>query len=365
MSAAPESVAARFLPANEGCRLEPLGEGLINQTWLVSPAASPRFVLQRLNARVFAHPGRIAANLRRIQQRVRQGHTGLAEHWPDLIAPREGGDAFVDAEGGHWRALRYIEGSRVLERLATERQALEVGRVLGAFHAALGEIDYTELEDTLPDFHIAPAYLAQLDAVRRSAEPGNPAVRQFLDFVDARRDFVPVLERAKAAGRLRPRVIHGDPKLANILFDRQGERALALIDLDTVKPGLVHYDIGDCLRSCCNRSGESPQLPGATRFDLALCEAILKGYLQAAGDMLTAEDREHFYDAIRLIPLELGIRFLADHLAGDVYFRTESRGQNLHRARVQFKLVECIEADEAAIRRIVAASSPSMETAEG
>jgi Ser/Thr protein kinase RdoA (MazF antagonist) len=359
MSAEPESIAARFLPAGEDFLVEPLGEGLINQTWLVSPAASRRFVLQRINARVFPHPERIAANLRRIQTQVRRGRSGFAEHWPDLIAPRAGGDALVDAEGGHWRALRYIEDSRVLERIATERQALEVGRVLGAFHAALAEVGSASLDDPLPDFHIAPGYLAHLDTVRTAAAGlDDPAVRQALDFVEARRDFVPVLERAKAAGRLGPRVIHGDPKLANILFDREGERALTLIDLDTVKPGLVHYDIGDCLRSCCNRSGESPEDPGATHFDLALCEAILRGYLSAAGHMLTAEDREHLYDAIRLIPLELGVRFLADHLAGDVYFRTESRGQNLYRARVQFRLVECIEEDEAAIRRIVAVSLP-------
>jgi Ser/Thr protein kinase RdoA (MazF antagonist) len=358
MSAEPEFIASHFLPAGEGCCVELLGDGLINQTWLVSPAASPRFVLQRINARVFPHPERIAANLRRIQAHVRGGRSGFAEHWPDLIVPREGGDTVLDAEGGHWRALRYIEGSRVLNGIATERQALEVGRVLGGFHAALADIDSSLLDDPLPDFHIAPGYLAHLDAVRTSAGSGEPTVRRALEFVDARRDFVPVLERAKAAGLLRQRIIHGDPKLANILFDRAGDRALTLIDLDTVKPGLVHYDIGDCLRSCCNRSGESPEEPEATYFDLALCEAILKGYLAAAGHMLTAADYEHLYDAIRLIPLELGVRFLADHLAGDVYFRTESRGHNLQRARAQFRLVECIEAEDAAIRRIVAVSLP-------
>ncbi|MDD2768631.1 MAG: aminoglycoside phosphotransferase family protein [Methylococcus sp.] len=364
MSLDPESIAARFLPEGEGFRAEPLGEGLINQTWLVSPAASPRFVLQRINARVFPHPERIAANLRRIQAHIRAGCPEFAEYWPDLIAPRVGGDAVIDTEGGHWRALRYIEGSRVLGRIATERQAVEVGRVLGAFHAALGEIDCAELEDTLPDFHIAPGYLAGLDAVSTAARiAADPSVRQALDFVEARRDFVPVLEQAKAAGRLRLRVVHGDPKLANILFDRAGERALTLIDLDTVKPGLVHYDIGDCLRSCCNRSGESPGDPESTRFDLALCEAIMTGYLSEAGNMLTAEDREHLYDGIRLIPLELGIRFLADHLAGDVYFRTERRGQNLYRARVQFRLAECIEENEAALRRIITASLPGSPAA--
>lgn len=359
MSVEPEFIAARFLPAGEGYGVEPLGDGLINQTWLVSPTASPRFVLQRINARVFPHPERIAANLRRIQAHVHGSRSDFAEHWPDLIAPREGGDTVLDAEGGHWRALRYIEGSRVLDRIATERQAVAVGRVLGAFHAALGEVDCAELEDSLPDFHVAPGYLAGLDAARAAAGGlDDPSLRQALGFVEARRGFVPVLERAKAAGLLRLRVIHGDPKLANILFDRAGECALTLIDLDTVKPGLVHYDIGDCLRSCCNNSGESPEDPESTRFDLTLCEAILRGYLSEAANMLTAADREHLYDAIRLIPLELGIRFLADHLAGDVYFRTESRGHNLHRARVQFRLVECIEADEAAIRRIVAASLP-------
>jgi Ser/Thr protein kinase RdoA (MazF antagonist) len=154
-----------------------------------------------------------------------------------------------------------------------------------------------------------------------------------------------------ARGDTRVRVIHGDPKVDNLLFDAAGERALCLIDLDTVQPGLLHHDIGDCLRSCCNRGGEA----GATtaRFDLALCEALLAGYAAATAGLLGAAEIDLIAPAIRLIPLELGIRFLTDHLQGDRYFRVRHRGENLTKAHRQLALVADIERQAAAIEAAV------------
>jgi Ser/Thr protein kinase RdoA (MazF antagonist) len=147
------------------------------------------------------------------------------------------------------------------------------------------------------------------------------------------------------------RVTHGDPKLDNLLFAADADRALCLIDLDTVQPGLVHHDIGDCLRSCCNRRGESAD--GAVRFDLDTCGAILGGYADAAAGLLSADEIPLLYAAIRLLPLELGIRFLTDHLQGDRWFRVREHGQNLAKARVQLALVADIEARQAAIEDLV------------
>jgi hypothetical protein len=129
---------------------------------------------------------------------------------------------------------------------------------------------------------------------------------------------------------------------------------VALIDLDTVKPGLVHYDIGDCLRSCCNRLGEETLEFDAVRFDLELAEAILEGYLGVAGSFLSESELRYIPDAARLISFELGLRFFSDHLAGNVYFRTHSPGHNLDRALVQFQLTASIEAREAEIRALLA-----------
>ena len=162
-----------------------------------------------------------------------------------------------------------------------------------------------------------------------------------------------VLEDAVDAGVLRPRPIHGDPKVNNVLLDRASGRAIALVDLDTVKPGLVHYDIGDCLRSGCNRLGEETDDLDQVGFDLEFCEAILTGYADAARQVLSDADLDYLYDAIRLISFELGLRFLSDYLAGDVYFRITHPQQNLQRARVQFRLTADIEAKEDAIRAII------------
>ena len=137
------------------------------------------------------------------------------------------------------------------------------------------------------------------------------------------------------------------------MMDEASGKAVSLIDLDTVKPGLVHYDIGDCLRSCCNPVGEEETNLDAVHFDLGLCEAILDGYLTVARGFLSRWDLHYLPDCIRLIPLELGLRFLTDHLEGDVYFRTNRPDHNLHRAAVQFCLTASIEAQMDAIRALV------------
>ena len=181
-------------------------------------------------------------------------------------------------------------------------------------------------------------------------------IREAVAFAAARQGTAGVLEEARQTGQIPERVIHGDPKLDNFLFDRSGRQALALIDLDTVQPGLVHYDIGDCLRSCCNRRGETADGDAGPSFDLALCRDLLGAYGEQVGDLLLPAEVELLYDAIRLIPFELGLRFLTDHLEGDRWFRVSQPGENLGKARTQFALAADIERNEAAIRAIIGES---------
>ena len=183
----------------------------------------------------------------------------------------------------------------------------------------------------------------------------NRYVERAIQWVEAHRELAPVLEDARRAGQLLVRVIHGDPKLDNLLFDSAGARVLGLIDLDTVQPGLIHYDLGDCVRSCCNTRGEGGEAP---RFDLRLCRALLEGYLPEARNFLHPPEYPHLYNAIRLLPFELGLRFLTDHLEGDLYFKVQAPGQNLQRALAQFRLMDNIEADGDRIRRMVADLAP-------
>lgn len=352
-----DRIAREFVSENDHLSVEPLGEGLINDTFLVT-AKQPRgerFVLQRINRRVFPEPRLIMENLRVLLNHVRERQAGSDRirdlRLPDIRPTRAGSGFWVDDDGDFWRALSFIPDTRSHSVLQDAAQAEEVGYALGRFHALTGDLDAGSLHDTLPGFHIAPRYLARFDRVVADGIKVSETteLRFALDFLDTRRSVFAVLEEAK----LPLRVIHGDPKLNNVLFDAQSGRAASLIDLDTVKPGLVHYDLGDCLRSTCNRSGEAAECAANVRFDLDICRAILRAYFAEAGAFLTDIERYYLYDAIRLLPLELGLRFLTDHLEGDRYFKVERPGQNLQRALVQFRLAESVEAQEKFIRQLI------------
>ena len=336
------------------------GCGLINDTYLVTLDTTPprRAILQRINSKVFPQPQHIMQNLRMLLDHAQRTTNKTSPpdtplRLPNLYRAHDRRDFVLDADGNYWRALHYIEDTRALDYLANPAQAHNIGSALGGFHALLNELPMHHLHTTLPGFHITPNYLARFDQVS-ARSPSAADAAAACDFVAARRALTTRLEHGKSSGALPLRATHGDPKLDNFLFDAQSDRVVSLIDLDTVQPGLIHCDLGDCLRSCCNRTGESARDPETTQFDLELCSAILRGYVEAAGGFLTAPDFDFMYDAIRLIPFELGLRFLTDHLEGDVYFKTQSPGQNLHRARVQFQLTTRIEQNETAIRGMIA-----------
>jgi len=357
-----EAITACFALNAPVRAIEPLGNGNVNDTWRVLLAAGgegPRaLVLQRLNTGVFPRPDLVMANIRRLGDHLdRPGALAAAGgRWelPRVVPVQGSGASWLERDGQCWRLLTFIDRSRSVDTIEGHGQALQVGRALGTFHTLIHDLPATELADTLEGFHVTPGYLAQFERVlRRTEVPLTPQAQHCIAFIRDREAFIPVLEEARAAGRLRQRPIHGDPKINNILFDSASGEAIALIDLDTVKPGLIHYDIGDCLRSGCNRLGEETEDWRSVRFDLALCEAVLEGYISRAHQFLDDADYAHIPDAIRLLSLELGLRFFSDHLAGDVYFRTSRPRHNLQRALVQFRLTESIETQQDEIRSLV------------
>ncbi len=352
-----EALAA-LLPGRRLRGLALLGQGHINDTLLVSFAGGEpsRAVLQRLNRAVFPEPEKIMANLAvladHLDRRLAREPT-LAPAWPVLrpLGGRPARPFFLDAAGDCWRLLPYVEGE-VGREPATVLSAGEAGRALGTFHRLVDDLDPSLLFDTLPGFHCTPDYLAAYDALPWPG-PVSPEETRCREVIEAHRDLAPVLEEARRVGRLWVRVTHGDPRLANMLFDRSSGRVVALIDLDTVKPGLLLHDLGDCLRSCCNPGEEESAVPAATGFSLDLCRAVLAGYLAAAGTILAPAELELIYPALRLLAFELGLRFFSDHLAGDRYFRIDRPGHNLARALGQFRLLAAIEAQEGEIRQLV------------
>lgn len=331
-----------------------MGAGLINDTFLVM-SGDAGWVLQHINGKVFPNPELIMGNLAVLSWHLsKRGDSDI--RIPALIPAADGTPLVRDPDGGAWRLMELIPEGRTLPTIETPVQAAEVGRALGCFHRLTADLDPGTLAVTLPGFHVTPGYLEHFT---RALKQGGgfchtEQVRAAIRFVAARRGIVDALEEAKRRDRIPVRVVHGDPKLDNILFDRAGTRALGLIDLDTVQPGLIHHDIGDCLRSCCNRGGESPEGAASAELDLDICRGILESYAVETRSMLTLAEIALMYDAVRLIPFELGLRFLTDHLEGDRYFKVSEPGQNLRKALVQFSLVEDIEGKEIEIRRIVA-----------
>jgi hypothetical protein len=358
-----QQVAERFGLGGRIIAVKPYGNGLINETFLVTTDAQVKAILQRINDHVFPHPEWIMKNLRtlldHIRHRQKRGGTSPNLRLPDIFRTREGKDWTTDGRGGFWRAMRYIDQTYTVDAVHTSSQAEGAGFALGRFHALVHDLDPSRLHDTLPGFHVTPHYLRRFKSVLKQADPHlreNPGLDFCLSFIREREAGVDVLERAKGMGLLTFQPTHGDPKINNILFDRCSGEAVGIIDLDTVKPGVIHHDIGDCLRSSCNQNGDDPTY---ARFDLDICKYTLKGYFRETKWFLKRSDYDYIYEAVWLIALELGLRFLTDHLEGDKYFKTDFSGQNLHRAMVQFHLTADVEKKEKEIRQLISETAAS------
>jgi len=345
----PAAALAFFLPTATLCRLAPLGGGNINDTWRVDLREGPSAVLQRLHPSVFPDPGAVMHNMRLVT-----GHLGrVASTGPPiffrLLANPEGRDHWFDPAGHCWRLLTYIERTRTLTRLHSLEQAGEIGSLLGCFHLLVADLEQAALRDPLPGFHVTPQYLAAFDAVGGRTRPGSELEAFCDEVIAAQRHTAPLLEAARA--QLTSQVIHGDPKIANFLFAADSDRAVSLIDLDTVKPGLLLHDLGDCLRSCCHRQGETAGVAAEATFDPDCFGALMAGYLARAGHLLGPRDRELLVAAVGLISFELGLRFFTDYLHGNTYFKVDHPDQNLQRAVEQFRLNQSIRDQQHELER--------------
>ena len=355
-------IGADFLkPGEKIAGVEEYGSGIIHDTYLVRLAEGQgKFILQRINTRVFNNPALVMENIRivcdHVHKRLEQERHARFDQWQmlDIMPASDGKDFFVDQQGSFWRGFSFIHNAVPLANVRNREEAGEVGIALGRFHFLVHDLGPGRLHDTLPGFHEISHYLGHFDgAVEKSGKPEPASRLQYcFDFIIKRRQWAPVIENALADGRLKSRITHGDPKSNNVMVDKNTHKAVSLIDLDTVKPGLIIYDIADCLRSCCNTSGETAEGLATVAFDTNLCQAILSGYLTEY-PFLTNTDYEYLYDAICIIAFELGLRFVTDFLESDVYFKTEYKGQNLDRALVQFKLAESIELQEIQLKSLI------------
>jgi len=251
--------------------------------------------------------------------------------------------------------ISHIENSESFDTIYSHEQAYEIGFALGLFHEYINRVDPQIFDTVLPGFHVSPGYLKAFDRVMRETDYEIDEALQFaLDFIETHRGSIGVLEKAREEGTLPLRVIHGDPKANNIMFHKDTGKAISVIDLDTIQPGLVHYDIGDCIRSSCNPLGEEPGIEWAsTRFDLVSFQHVIEGYLQRGKHFLNDKEYDYIYDAVFLMTFELGLRFLTDYFMGNVYYKIRFPTQNKYRALTQFKLAQDIHNNHDAIVSVI------------
>jgi aminoglycoside phosphotransferase (APT) family kinase protein len=365
MSAGPEAatdwtarlalVTAAFPLDGRVVAAAPYGNGHINETYLVTCAAGGggprRYVLQKINRRIFQDVPALMENIRRVSAH-------LAARSPralTLIPARTGGSYHADGDGGCWRLYDFIEGAKTFERVTSEAQAREVARAFGDFQACLADLPGGRLHDTIPHFHHTRRRFEALRAAVSADARGRAAeVAAEVAFAFAREADADVLLDLLARGVVAECATHNDTKINNVMLDAATERAVAVIDLETTMPGLRLYDFGEMVRTSASSTLEDDPDPSRMHVRLPLFRALVTGYLETAGGVLNAAERAHFGFAGKLMAFENGLRFLTDYLQGDVYYRIRHPRHNLDRCRTQFALVRSIEQESAAMERMVA-----------
>ena len=271
----------------------------------------------------------------------------------NVVKTKDGSNYYLDDEGNYWRMFLFVEQTVCLEKVESAKDFYDSAVAFGNFQKMLSDYPAQTLHETIPNFHNTPSRFSDFQRAVREDRMGRAAqAREEIAFALAREADTRVLTDMLKAGELPLRVTHNDTKLNNILFDADTKKAICIIDLDTVMPGLSHYDFGDSIRFGASTGAEDEKDLDKIEMDLSLFEAFTKGYLEGCGGSLTEKEIEMLPMGAKLMTYECGIRFLADFLEGDTYFKIHRDGHNLDRARTQFKLVKDMEdkwADMAAI----------------
>lgn len=350
------AAAQRFEVRGEFLRAAPYGSGHINDTYCAEfdqEGAVVRLLLQRINHSIFKDPPALMENIQRVTLHLAArvaGEPDCERRVLTLVPTREGHAWHLDGEGSYWRAYRFIENARAYDAVESTAQAFEAGKAFGHFQELLSSLPAPRLHDTIPDFHNTPKRFMDLQrAIDADAANRATSARAEISFALAHESITSILLDAC----LPERVTHNDTKFNNVLLDDASGEGLCVIDLDTVMPGLAPYDFGDMVRTTTSPAQEDERNLSKVTMQFPMYEALLRGYLSSAGAFLTKAEKQYLAFAGKLITFEIGIRFLADYLSGDSYFKVHRAGHNLDRCRTQFKLVESIEQQEEKMEQLV------------
>ena len=334
---------------------ENYGCGHINATFLAATDTGRRYILQRINHRAFRNVQALLDNIAAVTEFLRS-KTDDPRRVMTLIRAKDGAPCIRYADE-YWRVYDYVGGTICLQQPDTDEDFYQAAVGFGTFAQLLSDFPVEKLHETIPNFHNTPdRYRLFRESIERDATRRAAAVRTEIDFALAREAEMTTIQNALSAGKIPLRVTHNDTKLNNVLLDSQTRKALCVVDLDTVMPGSSLYDFGDAIRYGASTAAEDERDLSRVEMSLERFRVFTRGYVRSCPN-LTAEELALLPLGAKTMTMECGIRFLTDHLDGDLYFAVHREGQNLDRARTQFKLVSDMERKWSEMQRIVAEES--------
>lgn len=328
------------------------GSGHINDTYLltfkIGKIGKLNVILQRLNHEIFTQPAQLMENITGVTGYLREQiiETGGDPYRETLnvIPTKDGASFYRDILGDYWRSYIYITDASSYDEVENPEHFYQSALAFGHFQRLLAHYPASTLHETIEGFHdTRKRYKRFLQVVEEDKLGLAKDVKAEIEFVKERENIAYILMDLLEAGKLPLRVTHNDTKLNNIMLDNKTGKGICVVDLDTVMPGLSANDFGDSIRFGASTAAEDEKDLEKVSCDMDLFSLYTKGFLKGCDGRLTEEEIAQLPMGAKVMTFECGIRFLADYLEGDVYFKTERKGQNLDRARTQFKLVKDME----------------------
>ncbi len=338
--------------------IDPFGGGHINDSFRALNTSNqfPNYFLQRINHHVFKDVKGMMSNIRSVTEylsdKYRKDAAGDEEMLALKIVKTLDGELYTKVGDSYWRLYYLIEGLKSIDVPSSADIVFEGARGFGGFVADLHHFDATSLTDTIPFFHHMPRRLKRFEEVVSEVKVEKDEEKRAVEFVRKVGDELCELQRLLDQGSLPLRVTHNDTKFNNILFD-DSNKARCVIDLDTVMPGLVHYDFGDGVRTSTSTSAEDELDLQKVDLDMEYFEAYTSGFLEDTRPILTTLETQTMVEGALMMPFIMGVRFLTDYFEGNKYYKTAYPTHNLVRAKCQLELTRKMLARKADLISIV------------
>lgn len=340
---------------NIDVNIQDYGNGHINDTYLTE--STPRYILQRINTNIFKNPEKLMDNIvlvtKHVRAKVIENGGDPKRESLEVIKTVDGKNYYTDSDGSCYRLYNFVDNSLSYEYVENPHQLYLAAKAFGKFFNMLSDFDASQLYDTIENFHNTKSrYDNFIKAVEADKCGRVKEVEAEIEFAKKMSFIKDPVWDLLSSGEMPMRVTHNDTKLNNVLFDAKTGEGICVIDLDTVMKGSILFDVGDTLRFAASTAAEDEKDLDKVWFDLDMYRAHTEGFLEEVIDVITPVEKEYMPFAAKLLTYETGLRFLTDYLEGDTYFKTHYPGQNLDRARTQFKLVWDMENKKEEIEKI-------------